>query len=311
MPARPARLSPAEPAKPRELEAEQTYREASCSAATSLWFPGGGQLCQGRTAEGALFASLAAAEIATGVGAVVAQGEGLDGLDHPAVGVSAVALQNLWVYSYADAVFVEQRAARMPFVPMDEPHELALAPFDPNVMGDVDVWLGLSLLLAAGIGVSVAVDESFDTGHAGERPNLFGRELSRPLGYPLAAGVGAGLFEHVALGEESLFRGLIQSSMARNTGETEAWVAASLAFGVAHAPNVAVVPAAERVRYLVVGVPFLTVTGSYLGLLYRWHDYSLAASTAVHFWYDLLLSATFFALDPGHSPLSARVSVPF
>jgi hypothetical protein len=31
----------------------------------------------------------------------------------------------------------------------------------------------------------------------------------------------------------------------------------------------------------------------------------------VHFWYDLLLSATFFAVDPQSSPLSAKVTVPF
>jgi hypothetical protein len=57
--------------------------------------------------------------------------------------------------------------------------------------------------------------------------------------------------------------------------------------------------------------PRIPAAGGYLGLVYRWHDYSLAPPVALHFWYDFLLSAIGFALDPQDSILSARVSVPF
>ena len=99
--------------------------------------------------------------------------------------------------------------------------------------------------------------------------------------------------------------------MARETDETSGWLGASLVFGVAHAPHSLALPAHQRERYLLIGVPAITMLGSFLGLSYRRHDYSLAPPVAIHFWYDLLLSATFFALDPGDNPLSAGITLPF
>ena len=120
-----------------------------------------------------------------------------------------------------------------------------------------------------------------------------------------------GLFEHVAIAEEALFRGLAQSSFARSGGETRGWVIASLLFGAAHSFNAFTLEGSERTDYLKYAVPYITVVGSYLGLSYRWNDYSLAPPVAIHFWYDFLLTATFFAMDPQRSPISARVTIPF
>ena len=36
----------------------------------------------------------------------------------------------------------------------------------------------------------------------------------------------------------------------------------------------------------------------------RWSGYSLAPSVAIHFWYDFLIEAYGFAMDPKHSPLA-------
>jgi membrane protease YdiL (CAAX protease family) len=199
----------------------------------------------------------------------------------------------------------------MTYVPEDTLGELALAPFNTRVLGETDVWLGTLLATALGVTLSLSVDESFDADDAGEDPNLFGRTFDAPIGYPLGAGVGVALFEHVAIGEEAAFRGLLQSQMARESDETSGWLGASLVFGVAHAPNALVLPQEQRTRYLLIAVPAITVLGGFLGLSYRWHEYSLAAPVAIHFWYDFLLSATFFALDPADNPLSASVSVPF
>jgi membrane protease YdiL (CAAX protease family) len=265
----------------------------------------------GKPVEGAALSSLAAAELGTIVAVGVIRDDGFEGLKHPAAGVPAIGLQNLWLYSYADAVFERQRAYQLRYVPMDTLGELAIAPFHPKVLGQLDVWLGILATVPAGIGASLLIDASLDTGDAGGDPNLFGRTFDSSVGYPLAGAVGVGLFSHVAIGEESVFRGLIQSQMARETSEVSGWLAASMVFGAAHAPNVLVVPSEERMRYLVAGVPFLTLVGGYFGLSYRWHDYSLAAPVALHFWYDLLLSAVFFTLDPQDSPISARVAVPF
>lgn len=310
-PMRPARTSPSQAPSERELTAHENVADADCSASASLLFPGVAQLCQGRTAEGLALTSLGAAELGTGVAVGLSRGEGLDGFSHPGAAVPLVAFQNTYVYSWADALFQEQLAARMLYVPEDTPGELLIAPFNKNVMGHTDVWAGLLVTLALGIGFSAAVDEQLTTDHVGDDANLFGRRFAPAVGYPLAGGIGAGLFSHVAIGEEALFRGVLLSHMAREAGPTAGWLGSSVVFGVAHAPNALALPHDEQLPYLALGVPFITVLGSYLGLTYQWHDYSLAAPVAIHFWYDLLLSATFFALDPGHSPLAASVRVPF
>lgn len=308
---RPARTSAAQPPSARELDAQRRIREAECGPPLGLAFPGLAQFCHGKPAEGAVLSSLAAAELGTAIGVAIHEDDGLEGLEHPGAAVPLIGLQNLWIYGYADAVFDEQRAARMRYVPQDSLGELALAPFNASVLSHTDVWLGTLLATAAGFGLSLLVDEAGATDHLGDDPNLFGRTFDAPVGYPLAAGTGVALFEHVAIGEESAFRGLLQSHMARETDETGGWLGASVVFGVAHAPNALALPANQRERYLVIAVPAITVLGSYLGLSYRWHDYALAPPVAIHFWYDFLLSAAFFALDPADNPLSAGIAVPF
>ncbi|MBK8996424.1 MAG: CPBP family intramembrane metalloprotease [Myxococcales bacterium] len=310
-PMRPARTSESQAPSERELEAADRVRDADCGPSASLVFPGVAQLCQGRTAEGLTMTGLGAAELGTGLAVGLSRDEGFDGFSHPGAAVPLIAFQNTYAYSYADALFQEQLAARLLYVPEDTPAELLVAPFNKNVMGHTDVWAGTLVMLAAGIGLSAVVDEELGTRHLGEDANLFGRRFPPASGYPLAAGVGAGLFSHVAIGEEALFRGVLLSHMAREAGPTAGWVGSSVVFGVAHAPNALALPHEEQLPYLALGVPFITVLGSYLGLTYQWHDYSLAAPVAIHFWYDFLLSATFFALDPARSPLAASVRVPF
>jgi membrane protease YdiL (CAAX protease family) len=308
---RPARTSPERAPSQREEEASAQLDSAPCSSNLGLLFPGVGQLCQGRVAEGATMATLGVAELGVGVGVGISEDDGLDGFTHPGAAIPLLALQDLWLYGYADAIFVEQRAARMLYVPEDTPSELVLAPFNARVLGEPDVWIGTLVATAFGVALSSAVDESFTTRNLGDDANLFGRRFPPETGYPLAGAVGLGLFSHVAIAEEATFRGLLQSQMTRETDPVHGWLGASIAFGSLHAANAAALPAEDRWKYLAFGVPYITVLGGYLGLSYRWHDYALAAPVAIHFWYDFLLSATFFAMNPGDSPLSARVAIPF
>jgi membrane protease YdiL (CAAX protease family) len=302
-----ARLSRAEAPTPREIESRRVYREASCAASTGLFFPGLGQLCQRRFAEGAVVTSLGVAELGTAVGAGLATGVA----SHSSVTVPLLSLQNLWMAGYGNALFVEQQARHLRYVPQDTLAELVFAPFNPRVLSQLDVWLGLAVQLGAGVALSLAVSKDVGTSNAGGDANIFGHRFDPAVGYPLAGGLGAALFTHVAVGEETVFRGMIQSEMARRNGETEGWIAASMVFGVLHAPNALALDPDEQSDYLVYGVPFLMATGGYLGLVYRWHDYSLAPPVALHFWYDFLLSAVSFAINPDDSILSARVAVPF
>lgn len=297
-----------EPALDRERDAEVRVAAQSCGDSWWWLFPGIAQVCLGKPAEAAVLATIGAGELTTGIAVAVAQPAGID---HPGAGVPLVAVQDTWLYSVADGQLDEQRARHLRYVPQDTLGELVLAPWNPRVLAQPDVALGILGMTALGVGVSLLVDESSDTGHLGERPNLFGHTFSRGVGYPLAGAVGVGIFAHVSIAEETAFRGLIQSSLARAYGETQGWIWGSIVFGAFHATNALFLPSDQRAQYLLIGVPFITVVGSWLGASYRWHHYSLAPSVAEHFWYDFLESAVFFVLDPQHSPLSAGLTIPF
>ena len=153
-----ARTSELEPTFERERQSrERVDKDRSC-AELGLVFPGVSQFCLGKTAEGVALSGLAAAELGTIVAVGVSRDDGFEGLKHPAAGVPAIGLQNLWLYSYADAVFERQRAYQLRFVPMDTLGELAIAPFHPGVLAELDVWLGILATVPAGIGASLLID---------------------------------------------------------------------------------------------------------------------------------------------------------
>ena len=304
-----ARLSNAEPRSTEEIEARMTIDHAACSPGFGFLFPGAGQLCLRQTDRGAVLASLAAAEIGTAVAVGVAN----DTADHPGVALPLAGVQDLWVYGVVDTFITRQLAGAEVYTLRDSTTDLVAAPFNLQVMKRPAVWIGLAATLALGLGVSIAIadEEDFDPDRAGDDPDLFGETVDAPYGYPLGFAAGAALFTHVAVTEELLFRGYIQSTMSRVRGERFGWIASSLLFGAAHIPNAFLLPEEDRAEYLIYGLPVITAAGFYMGWLYRDSDYSLAPSTAVHFWYDLLLTSTLFVLDPENSLFSTRIGFSF
>ncbi len=210
-----------------------------------------------------------------------------------------------------DAVLELQRARKLLYVPQENLAELAAAPFSLEVLSQPTVFLGIAGTLAAGLLVARITDGPLTTQGFGKRPVLFGRTVNSSWGYPVAFGIGVGLFEHVALAEETAFRGVLQSSWARRYGEDRGWIYGSLAFGLIHSTNLFFMDSSQRLSYLLVGVPFITLLGSYLGLAYRHSGYSLAPPVAIHFWYDFLIEAVSFVLDPRDSPLALSYGAPF
>ena len=303
-----ARTEHFQPVFPAERAAKERVARAACSPSWGFLFPGLGHLCLRQPGEGAALLTLGAAELGTVI--AVASSEPA-GLEHPGAAVAAIALQDLWVIGAVDPIFDKQLANRTLYAPQDTAADLLAAPYNLEVMKRPEVWAGLLGMLSLGIGVSLLVDESAGSDKLGDDADLFGHNMSPATGYPTAYAAGTGLFYHVAIAEEVLWRGIIQSSLARRGGETQGWINASLLFGAVHAFNALALPADERKEYLFIGVPFITAIGSYIGWTYRRSDYSLAPPVAIHFWYDFLLSATFFAMDPQNSPISARISVPF
>ena len=301
---RTARRTADEVPSDRELEAAAAPPGTGCSATAGALIPGLGQLCAGKTAEGAALMGLAAAELGTGVAVALKHD-----ITYPGAAVPLLALSDLWLYQGVQANLQQQLARRLTYVPQDTLGELVVAPFNGQVLSRPEVWGGILGTVAAGVAVSALLDGW--PWRPRDKPRLFGIDYAPAAGYPIASAIGVGLFEHVAIAEETVFRGFVQSGFVRRYGEDRGLVYGSLVFGLAHAPNALFMDSSQRVKYLAVGVPFLTVIGSYLGLTYRWGGYSLAPSTAVHFWYDLIISAVGFVADPQHNDLAARIAVPF
>jgi membrane protease YdiL (CAAX protease family) len=301
-----ARTTHVEPVAPEEHDAGFRLTHARCSTWLGLLFPGLAQMCLHQDGKAAVVGGLAVGELGTAIAVAVETDEP----GHPGLVLPVLALQNLWVYGLADAAIQKDLAERALYAPRDSLTDLVAAPFNWQVMKWPAVWAGTLGFLAVGIGVSLLISD-VDTARAGDDPDLFGRRFDRRLGYPLGVGVGAGLFGHVAIGEEVLFRGYLQSKLARSYGERGGWIGASVIFGLAHAPNALALEGDQQRDYLLYALPIITAAGGYLGWLYRDSDYGLASPVAMHFWYDLLLTTTFFVIDPDSSPFQAGVTIPF
>jgi membrane protease YdiL (CAAX protease family) len=292
---------------PREREAYDLVVDVDCSGFAYGLLPGLHQLCLGKTAEGATLLGLGVAQL--GVGTAVAIDKDVM---HPGAAIPLVGAGDLLLYSAADYAFEEQRARRFLYVPQNRFDELLTAPFNPEVLTSVDVFTTIIVAIALEMGLDALTGDSvFKDTRLGANPNLFGATVDKRIGDPTATLIGAGTFLQVAVAEESFFRGVLQSGIARNYGENAGWLWGTLLFGLAHAPNALFIDASKRLQYLEVAVPFITALGGSLGLSYRIHDYSLLAPVAIHFWYDFLISAIAFYLHPDSSPLAARIVLPF
>ncbi len=297
---RPARLTAEEPGSPVELDARTRLVDTPCSGRFGFLVPGAGQLCYGKPGEGATLLGLTAVEVTTATVAGVT-GEG-PALENPAVFLPLVALQNVWIYGVVDPYLDEQRAAQQLYVPQESLFELAAAPFNYRVLTQPDVGLGILGLASLAIVYGSLVN-------TGGTPMNTGRTSAAQ--YVAVTGVGSALFTHVAIGEEVLFRGMLQSGLARNRGPWVGWAWSSAIFGAAHLPNALALPESQQRDYLLYSVPFITVVGSYLGLTYHWNDYALSAPVAVHFWYDLLLSLASFSAAPDTGTVGTSIRLPW
>ena len=294
-----ARLDRDAPASDRELEAAGKVQAPKCNPRLGSLWPGAAQYCYGAERTGLLLAGLGAAELGTAIGAAIDQN-----IQAPSSAVPLLAFGDLLTFGVMDAVLEMQRAQRLLYVPQENVAELAAAPFSLEVLAQPRVFLGIAGTLAAGLLVSRLTDGPLSTQGFGKRPVLFGRTVNSSWGYPAAFGIGVGLFEHVSLAEESAFRGVLQSGWARRYGEERGWIYGSLAFGLIHSTNIFFMDPGQRVKYLLIGVPFITLLGGYLGDTYRQSSYSLAPPGAIHFWYDFLIESVAFVLDPKTSPLA-------
>lgn len=286
------------------------------AAGLSLVCPGCGQLYLGES-EGVLHLGASVALLATAV--TLARGHELavdgtaDSGQVPLAILLSATAQNLWFYSifdaYRDARVLRGDEGYTHAITRESLGDLASAPFRPSVLASPWVWAGVPLALLAGIGVSYLVSPDDFTGSPSifdvRDVNVLGRRFSRGAGFAAGSAYYAGLFVPVGVGEEALFRGLIQTELEERFGPTVGLVAASAIFGAVHVFNYIEDPATAAIA-----VPVITVLGASLGLAYQRTGHELATSVAMHFWYDFLLSTVAFAADPTHQPFVVRYSSP-
>ena len=232
-----------------------------------------------------------------------------------------ISFQNLWFYgvyaSYRDARLARgDLGARYPVAKEELPSLLA-APFNPRVLKSPWVWAGLPVMLGAAVGASYLISRATSNSTSvamrtladGNGVQFFGSHYGTAAGVTLGEAYNGSMFLPVAVGEESLFRGAVQAGLSESLGVWGGWAVGSVIFGAAHTFNF--IGTDNGVQTAALAVPYLMVTGSYLGFLYINSGFSLLRGVAVHFWYDFLLATIDFAVDPDHQPFVFRFATPF
>ena len=302
-----ARLSTLDPITAREEDAMMRHASSECDVVPLVGFVVSGLplACANRTSEGVALTALADAELITGIAFWTQKG-----IDYPGAYLPLVAFQDTAIIGIASARIDDALSEQALFAPQDSLGEVALAPWNGRVLRRPEVWLGTLFFVGAGIAVDQLLGANWN--HIGEGPNIFGRQFPPATGYPLGIALNAAVVEQVAVAEESYFRGVVQSGLARRAGENAGWIYGSLIFGGVHSLNAAFASSpGEAAKYLGIGVPYITLVGAYLGWVYKRDGYSLAPPTAIHFWYDFLTLGIALLRDPQHTPLSASVAIPW
>jgi membrane protease YdiL (CAAX protease family) len=215
--------------------------------------------------------------------------------------------------------------------PTNEPlSALLAAPFSPTVLRRPWVWAGVPAMLAgaftasalaqrASLGAPGALSLSFQRpvaalaqggDWAGTPAAIDGRALLRDEFFALATVVP------VAIGEEALFRGVIQHRLEESLGPIGGLAAGSAIFGAAHIVNfLSRDPETGRVQVSPVAatsLPILAGLGAVIGAAYQKTEHQLTTSVAMHFWYDFaLFSAVAVARSSQTQPAMFRMAFPW
>jgi len=150
-------------------------------------------------------------------------------------------------------------------LPRDNLKQLAAASFKWSVIKKPEVWGGIlgSLALAATV-VHFAYPEAACA------------KVNTVYVYPFSA-------FPIGMGEESLFRGFIQTALMERMSPWGAIALSSLIFGAAHIPNANGMDKENRNRYYTYSLPLISTLGAYAGWL-TYKNHSLQESVAVHAW---------------------------
>jgi membrane protease YdiL (CAAX protease family) len=284
---------------PPPLQSPNPYQKKPGGVGALSILPGLGHFYMGEFKQGSAYFG---GVIGFGVAARILVANDYQGL------AASSAAQNLWFYNIFDAyrdARVKINDAGYTYPITREPlAKLVSAPFRPSVLRKPWVWAGVPTALIGGLGISLLAEQFLPSAHvtaASLRPTpLLGSKLSAVINGEDAGAIAgqsaifAATFATVGVGEESLFRGCLQSGFTQKLGPTGGWIAASLLFGSAHIPNFIEIDAEGNItgfnEAAYFAVPYITLVGAGLGRIYMADGYKLETNIAAHFWYDFLLS---------------------
>lgn len=285
----------AEPPPPRSVARQMTP--------PLLWslLPGGGHMYLGDVGTGVTYAALTTAFLATGA-EVQRRNDEMNRDDE--LNVPLVVGEKIWEYSIfstfrsaATRAGLDLRAEGFDDTPTAS---LMLAPFDPDQFLRPTVF-GAALLGAVGAALAA---EDREGGRLNDvtRAHMLGSEFDRDDATALYAASALTVSMGAGMAEEALFRGILQTVLQDRWGRSAGLWAASGTFGLAHFSDDSDAVGA---------VLFTTAAGAYFGWMYNRDGNRLAAPVAAHFWYDFMLFATSWALDPDDTPFGFDVKFEF
>ena len=270
-----------------------------------LWslLPGGGHFYLGDPVTGATYATLTAAFLATGA-EVQRRNDELGREDE--VNVASIIGEKVWEYSIfttfresARRAGVDLRAEGFDDTPTAT---LLLAPFDPGQFLRPTVF-GAALLGIAGAALA-AEDREGGRLTDVERARMLGSEFDRDDATALYGLSALGVSMGAGAAEEGLFRGVLQPILQDRWGRSGGLWAASGIFGAAHLVGV-------DGELNAGGALFATAAGAYFGWMYNRDGNRLAGPIAAHFWYDFMIFAATWALEPDDTPFGFDVEFQF
>lgn len=256
----------------------------STASTASLLLPGLGQAANGEPGKGALHFGFAYANLSEG--ARLAGKEDYLAFDDYVDEDNQVFYLNrttyyshlhsrLWLNTHFFSAYDAYRTRRMQLgnrgygTPMPEQGlgELALAPFNPDYLTRATTFLPLLIPL-------YNLSHPSQDGWVTVSDNSIGRREM--------AGMNAVQYGSVAVGEETFFRGVVNTDLSDRWGPWWGLVASSLLFGAAHSGAAGTADYGAATGY-----------GAYLGWLQQHNDYQLGEVVALHFWWDFLIGLNY------------------
>lgn len=189
---------------------------------------------------------------------------------------SIITAQSIWSYgiyaAYRDARLFNGSVHYSYKMPTDTLTDLTFAPFKFSILKKPEVWGGFLGILGLAIGTSYILYPKEARIQHNLSPRLEHPAIALPVG----------------IGEESLFRGYLQSQLSEWINPWSGIALSSLAFGAAHIPNALMLETEYRWRYYSFSLPFITGIGAYFGWV-TYKNRSLQESVALHTWYDFVI----------------------